>query len=96
MWDEMVDIHGKLHGKDVNMNYIDEGAWEVDSDAYSQRSVSDSDDINMNYIDEEAFKVDDGAYSNLSVSDTDDTSSFINDNTTDYESTEDSNSEDDF
>ena len=68
MWDEMIDIHGKHHGKDANMNYIDKEAWEVDSDAYSQHSVSDSDDI----------------------------SSFINDNTTDYESTEDSNSEEYF
>ena len=68
MWDDMVDIHGKINGKDINMNYIDDEAWEVDSDAYSKRSVSDSDDL----------------------------SSFINDNTTDYESTEESNSEDDF
>ena len=43
MWDDMVDIHGNLHGKHVD-NYSDEEVWEVDSDAYSKRSVSDSDD----------------------------------------------------
>ena len=68
MWDDMIDIHGKLHGQEANMNYIDDEAWEVDSDAYSKQSVSDSDDSN----------------------------SFINDDTTDYETTEDSNSDDEF
>ena len=67
MWDDMVDIHGNLHGRYVD-NYSDEEVWEIDSDAYSKQSVSDSDDI----------------------------SSFINDNTTDYESTEDINSDDEF
>ena len=67
MWDDMVDIHGNLHGRYVD-NYSDEEVWEVDSDAYSKQSVSDSDD----------------------------SPSFINDNTTDYESTDDNSSDDSF
>ena len=67
MWDDMVDIDGNLHGRYVD-NYSDEEVWEVDSDAYSKQSVSDSDDL----------------------------ASFINDNTTDYESTDDNSSDDSF
>ena len=67
MWDDMVDIRGNLNGKHVD-TYSDEEVWEVDSDAYSKSSATDSDD----------------------------SSSFINDNTTDYESTDSNSSEDSF
>lgn len=68
MWDDMVDIDGKINGKDVVNNYLDEEAWEVDSDAYSVRSVTDDDDL----------------------------TSFINDGPTDYETTDDEKSDDEF
>ena len=42
MWDDMVDINGNLHGKHVD-DYSDDEVWEVDSDAYSKRSVSSED-----------------------------------------------------
>ncbi|PWA89064.1 phosphoenolpyruvate carboxylase 2 [Artemisia annua] len=45
MWDNMVDIDGKLNGKDACDSYIDEETWEVDSDVYSIRSVSSTDDL---------------------------------------------------
>ena len=67
MLDDMVDIHGNLHGRYVD-SYSDEEDWEVDSNAYSKESLSDSDDL----------------------------PSFINDNTTDYESTDDNSSDDSF
>ena len=44
MFDEMVDINGKIKGKKMSDNYIEDEAWEVDSDAYSIRSVSSSSD----------------------------------------------------
>ena len=68
MFDEMVDINGKIKGKNMSDNYIDDEAWEVDSDAYSNRSVSSGDD----------------------------SSSFINDETTDYETTDADDSDDDY
>lgn len=68
MFDEMVDINGKIKGKKMSDNYIEDEAWEVDSDAYSIRSVSSSSDL----------------------------SSFINDGTTDYETTDADDSDDDF
>ena len=68
MWDDMVDIHGKINGKDSNMNYIDDEAWEVDSDVYTKSSASETDDL----------------------------ASFINDGSTDYESTDNSSGDDDF
>ena len=68
MFDEMVDINGKIKGKKMSDNYIDDEAWEVDSDAYSNRLVSSSSDL----------------------------SSFINDETTDYETTDADDSDDDF
>ena len=46
MWDDMVDIRGNKHRRYVE-DYSDEEVWEVDSDAYSKRSVSDSDDISI-------------------------------------------------
>ena len=45
MWDHMVDIDGKLNGEDAFDSYIDEEAWEVDSDVYSIRSISSTDDL---------------------------------------------------
>ena len=42
MWDDMVDINGNLHDKHVD-DYSDDEVWEVDSDAYSKRSVSSKD-----------------------------------------------------
>ena len=68
MFDEMVDINGKIKGKNMSDNYIDDEAWEADSDAYSIRSVSSGDD----------------------------SSSFINDETTDYETIDADDSDDDF
>ena len=68
MFDEMVDINGKIKGKKMSDNYIEDEVWEVDSDAYSIRSVSSSSDL----------------------------SSFINDGTTDYETTDADDSDDDF
>ena len=68
MFDEMVDIDGKVNGKKNCTNYIEDESWEVDSDAYSIRSVSSGDDI----------------------------SDFINDNTTDYETTDGDDSDEEF
>lgn len=68
MFDEMVDIHGKVKGKQIDNNYIEDEAWDVDLDAYSIRSVTSGDDL----------------------------SDFINDDTTDYETTDADNSDDEF
>ena len=65
LFDETIDIDGKIQGKHVYDSYMDDEAWEVDSDAYSRRSVSSND-------------------------------GFINDGTTDYETSDDGNSDDDF
>ena len=52
MFDEMVDINGKIKGKNMSDNYIDDEAREVDSNAYSIRSVSSGDD-SSSFIDDE-------------------------------------------
>lgn len=66
--DQMVDINGKVNGKDICVNYIDDEAWEVDYDAYTKSSASKTNDL----------------------------ASFINDESTDYESTDNSSGDDDF
>ena len=43
MFDKMVDIDGKIKGEHVYDNYMDDEAWEVDSDAYNIRSMSSND-----------------------------------------------------
>ena len=45
MWDDMVDIDGIVKGKHILDDYINEEAFEVDSDVYSIRSVSSTDEF---------------------------------------------------
>ena len=54
------------------------------------------DDMFDNYSDDESWEVDSDAYSVSSVSSGDESSSFINDGTTDYETTDSDDDDDDF
>ncbi|PWA38153.1 hypothetical protein CTI12_AA581640 [Artemisia annua] len=45
IWDHMVDIDGKLNGEDAFDSYIDEEAWEVDSDVYSNNDTDSGEDF---------------------------------------------------
>ena len=66
--DQMVDIDGEVNGEDVYPNYLDDEAFEVNSDTYTTSATSNTNDC----------------------------ASFINDDSTDYESTDNSSGDDKF